>query len=402
MDRAAFTDAAGALLECPASGNIRPYLSFVPAPLPPLREARAIGAVTALLSEADQAIGELVGIGRVLPNPDLLVRPYLRQEAVASSGIEGTQATFSDLVAFEASQSSPPGSDVRDVANYSSALEQALRSVQGGAAIDADLVRRIHRTLMTGARGEVFSTPGEFRTIQNHIGGGREPADGDFVPPPPLEMHAALDRLFLYLQADPTSRPPVLVEAAWVHYQFEAIHPFIDGNGRVGRVLIPLLIAQRRRFDHPLLYLSPYFRRNRTRYNDLLFAVSAQSAWESWLRFFLEAVVERARSAIELSDHLLGLGHTWHDQLDAVRASQTAHKLADYVHQHIAISAGSAERHLGVTPPSVYNAVRVLERAGILTEVTGRTRDRYWVARDLLRLLDADGYAASGPPPVAS
>lgn len=399
MDLAAFTRPAGALRVMPPASGSRSSLSFIPDRLPPQGEAAAIATVVGLLSEADQAIGELVGIGRILPNPDLLVRPYLRQEAVASSAIEGTQATFSDLVAFEARQAPPPGSDVRDVANYSRALEQALRSVQDGAPIDADLVRRIHRTLMTGARGEAFSTPGEFRTIQNHIDGGREPADGDFVPPPPAEMQTALADLFAYLSIDVGSRPPVLVEAAWVHYQFEAIHPFIDGNGRVGRVLIPLLIAQRRRFDHPLLYLSPYFRQNRTLYNDLLFGVSAQSHWERWLQFFLEAVVTRARQAISLSDEVIALGQRWHEKLNTAKASPTAHKLCDYVHQHLAITAWSAERHLEVTPPSVYNAIRTLEGVAILTEVTGRSRDRYWVASELLRMLDA---GVAGNPPAAS
>ena len=172
------------LSEVRSASTTRSYLAFVPEPLPPASESEAIGSVVGLLSEADQALGELVGIARLLPNPDLLVRPYMRQEAVASSAIEGTQATFSDLVSFEASQAIDPGSDVRDVANYSTALEHTLSAVRGGTRIDADLVRRIHRMLMTGARGEAFSAPGEFRTIQNHIGGGGEPADGDFVPPP--------------------------------------------------------------------------------------------------------------------------------------------------------------------------------------------------------------------------
>ena len=200
-------------------------------------------------------------------------------------------------------------------------------------------------------------------------------------------MQDALDALFVYLRGDGSEHPPVLVEAAWVHYQLEAIHPFIGGNGRVGRVLIPLPIAQRRRLDHPLLYLSPYFRQNRTLYNDLLFAVSAQSQWERWLRFFLEAVVARARAAIELSDRLIALGNQWHEALNERRAARNAHRLADYVHQHIPVSARTAEHHLDVRPPTAYSASRALEEPRILVEATGRARDRIWVAPALMRLL---------------
>jgi len=386
MDLRAFTRPSGDIITVPAATQLDAYLAFVPHPLPPPTEEDAITAVRPLLSEADQALGELIGIGRLLPDPDLLVRPYLRQEAVASSAIEGTKATFADLVTYEAARVAGPGSDVVDLLNYTAALEQGLHAVQQGDHITSDLVRRLHRTLMTNARGEDFSTPGEFRTIQNHIGGGRQPSDGDFVPPPPKEMQDCLDRLFAYL-ANRNPRTPILVEAAWIHYQFETIHPFIDGNGRVGRLLIPLLLAHRRHYPHPLLYLSPYFRKHRTRYNELLFDVSAQSAWNEWLRFFLEGVIERALDATTLADRIIALGRDWQQRLQEQRAPLNAHRLADYVHRSIAVNASTAERHLEVTGPTAYKAISVLEQAGILEEITGRPRDRVWLSRELLGML---------------
>lgn len=388
MDATGFSNPSGQILEVPASGRLRAYRAFLPNPLPPPAEDAAIVAVRPLLSEADQALGELIGIGRLLPDPDLIVRPYMRHEAVASSAIEGTKATFADLVAYEAARLAPPDSDVTDVVNYTTALEQGLRAVQEGARITADLTRRLHRILMSNARGEGIAAPGEFRTIQNHIGGGREPADGDFVPPTPSAMHDCLDQFFAYL-ARPQPETPVLVEAAWVHYQFETIHPFIDGNGRVGRLLIPLLIAHRRPYPHPLLYLSPFFRRHRGRYNDLLFAVSAHSAWGEWLRFFLEGVVEQATNATTLAGRIIALGQEWHGRLESANAPMTAHRLADMVHRVVAVNAASAESHLAVTGPTTYKAIGALEQTGILQETTGKPRDRVWVSPELLAMLSA-------------
>lgn len=372
----------------PAQGTRPEYWSFVPHPLPPESEADAIASVVGLLSEADQALGELIGLGRLLPNPDLLIRPYLRQEAVASSAIEGTQASFTELVAYEAGGMFGDQSDVVDVLNYANALSLGLSRVEQDG-ITPNLIRRIHATLMTGARGEQGSTPGEFRTIQNHIGGGREPMDGDFVPPPPPEMQDCLSAFFAYVAGNRSARPPVLVEAAWVHCVFEGIHPFVDGNGRVGRVLIPLLIASRRRFEHPLLFLSPYFRQRRIEYVDRLFAVNATGDWAGWLRFFLEAVVSRARAAIDLSSNVISLGKDWHGRLDAMRATRAAHRLADLVSQHSAINASIAERQLELTGPTIYKAIDQLVQADILQEFTGGSRNRVWAAEEQLKLMEA-------------
>jgi Fic family protein len=253
---------------------------------------------------------------------------------------------------------------------------------------------------MTGARGEALSQPGEFRTVQNHVGGSgtNDPADAKFVPPPPAEMHDALDAFFQYV-SEPDKTSP-LVKVAWSHYQFETIHPFQDGNGRVGRILIPLLLARTRGLEHPLLYLSPYFQRRRLDYYDHLFTVSAHSDWAGWLQFFLEAVVHQARTAVATSQKLIALGDEWSDRLRMSGATPTAQRLAQLVHQrYVAINARLARGALDqvgltVRMPTVYAAIQTLEQAGILTEATGRKYRRVWLARELLSLLDPEGAAA--------
>jgi Fic family protein len=386
MNPSDFANPAGRLVQRSSPGG-ESYWSFLPDQLPPAGEGSAIAAVANLLAEANHALGRLDGIGQFLPNPDLLVRPYMRREAVLSSRIEGTRASFLDLVAYEAVAQGLPGTDVREVANYVQALDYGLRHVDDGG-ISRELVQSVHRHLLTGARGEAFSTPGEFRTMQNHIGTSAELAEAHFVPPPPDEMHGALDHLLTYL-SDTHPNTPVLVEAAWMHYQFEAIHPFLDGNGRVGRVLIPLLLAHRRRLAHPLLYLSPYFERRRDQYYDRLFGVSARGDWLGWLRLFLEAVFAQAKAGSDLAHKIVALGAEWHSRLNAAHATLNAHRLADLVHQFVAVDAKSAERHLEVATQTAYNAIKSLERVGILTNLAKRDWGRVYVAEELVLLLDS-------------
>jgi Fic family protein len=229
LELSRFTSPSGLLVDGPGPDGAS-YWAFVPADLPPPIdvERSAIAELAMLLTDAEHWLGRLVGIGSRLPNPDLLVRPQMRQEAVLSSRIEGTQTSFSDLMAYEVEQLEMPGSDVREVHNYLVALDYGLRTVQQ-TGVTTDLVRELHRKLMTGARGAGLAHPDEFRFQQNHIGteGTNDPADARFVPPPPMQMQQCLDRLFQYVgEEKPT---PALVELAWVHYQFETIHPFNDG-----------------------------------------------------------------------------------------------------------------------------------------------------------------------------
>lgn len=385
MDSSLFTNPPGRLVEVERDPPLTSYAAYIPAPLPPEAEDAAIASVARELGAASLALGRLTGIGEFFPAPNLLVRPYLRREAVASSRIEGTMASFSDVVALEAGIQPPPGSDTRDVLNYVTALEAGLHANQDGV-LSLDLIRTLHRRLMAGARGEQFSTPGEFRLIQNHVGHTGDIASATYVPPPPADMHAGLERLVDYVNA-PKPRTPAIVEAAWMHYQFEAIHPFLDGNGRVGRLLIVLLLAARHEVSHPLLYLSPYFERRRDEYYRLLLAVSSTSAWEDWLRFFLLGVVEQAQEADSVTRSVLTLREAWRERLDAAGAAPSARRLIDFVVEHVAVTPRVVELGLGVARQTAYTAVRALVEAGILESVPLRQRGSLYVAPELVRLL---------------
>ena len=387
MNIALFTNPSGQLVEVKRDPPLTSYAAYVPAPLPPEAEDAAIASAARELGAANLALGRLTGIGEFFPAPNLLVRPYLRREAVASSRIEGTMASFSDVVALEAGIQPPPGSDTRDVLNYVTALEAGLQTSQDGV-LSLDLIRSLHRHLMAGARGEGFSNPGEFRLIQNHIGHTNEIdiASATYVPPPPAEMHAGLEQLVDYVNA-PKPRTPAIVEAAWMHYQFEAVHPFLDGNGRVGRLLIVLLLAARHEVSHPLLYLSPYFERRRDEYYRLLLAVSSTSAWEDWLRFFLLGVVEQAQEAVSVARNVLTLREEWRERLDVVGATPSARRLIDFVVEHVAVTPRIVELGLGVARQTAYTAVRALVEAGILQPISLRQRGRVYVAPELVRLL---------------
>ena len=385
MDSELFTKPSGRLVEVERDPPLPTYVAYVPDPLPPESEGGAIAAVARELGEASLALGQLTGIGEFFPNPDLLVRSYLRREAVASSRIEGTMASFSDIVSFEAGIRPPPGSDAKDVLNYITALNGGLRA-SPDEVFSLDFVRSLHRQLMTGARGEAFSNPGEFRFIQNHVGILNGIENATYVPPPPAEMHTALDQLLGYVNAAKPGTPP-LVEVAWMHYQFEAVHPFLDGNGRVGRLLIPLLLAARHKVSRPLLYLSPYFERRRVDYYRLLLAVSSTSAWEEWLRFFLVGVAEQAREAISAARQVLALREDWREQLTAAGATPSAHRLAELVCEYVAVTPKLVELRLDVARQTAYNAIHVLVDVGILEPVPVGQRGSVYIAHRLVRVL---------------
>lgn len=381
-----FSRPAGAIAARVSPITGKEYQAYLPNPLPPPEGPAAIGDCALLLSEATHAVGKLDGIGRLMPNPHLLVEPYMRREAVLSSRIEGLHTTHAELATLEAMGELSQYGDARDVHNYVVALEYGLRHAHG-EGISRELVQAVHRKLMEGARGERFSTPGEFRNIQNHIGNTTEHSEARFVPPPPEEMQSSLDSLFAYLLDGP--RVPVLVEAAWLHYQFETIHPFLDGNGRVGRALIPLLLAWRDQLEAPLLYLSPYFERDRREYYDRLYAVSARSDWVGWLRYFLVGIRDQADESANLSRAIVELGADWQRRLSATRATQNAQRLAQHVLQFVAIDAKAAGRFLGSAPQTAYKSIQSLVDVGILEEVTGRTWGRVFLSPELRKMLDA-------------
>lgn len=376
MDATRFTDAAWGTLTTAAEG----YPAFIPNPAP--RQLPLSSEVIALLDEASSSLGELRGIGRRLQNPHLVVQPHLRREAILSSRIEGTQATMSDLMSYEAEQFQlVRARDTEEVANYVVALQTGLASLPK-LPLSHRLVKDLHRTLMQGVRGR-SRHPGEFRSYQNWIG-GESGASATYVGPPVPAMHDLLNDLEVFFH-DLTPRP--LVQAAVIHYEFEAIHPFGDGNGRVGRLLIPLFLAERGILPQPLLYLSAYFERRRTEYYDLLMRVSTHGDWDGWLRFFLEGVRVQAREAATLVDRLLALQERYREELQSHRRTANALTLVDALFATPRTTSRRVQRLLGVSAPTARATLQVLEDHGIVQEITGGRYRRIYEAGEIADLL---------------
>ncbi len=371
-----------------SSGKItktaRDYWAFLPNPLPP--EIEFTPALVKDLSEADRFLGELAGIGRTLPNPHLLIRPFVRREAVLSSRIEGTQASLSDLFYFEAAETEPkPSSDVREVLNYVIALEYGLARLES-LPMSLRLIRELHARLMKDVRGS-HQTPGEFRRSQSWIGPpGCTLNDAIFVPPPVDEMNDALDAFEKYLH-EASSLPP-LIRLALIHYQFEAIHPFLDGNGRIGRLLIVLLLCQWKLLPQPLLYLSAFFEKYRSDYYDLLLAVSERGDWMGWIRFFLAGVSLQSVDTIMRVQRLQKLQERYRKRFQEARASALLLSLIDFIFESPVLTVSKARERLGVTFRSAQLNIDKLVQAGILKEVTGHTRNRVFVATEVLRTIE--------------
>jgi len=366
------------------------YWAFVPNPLPPPLTFDA--ALIRSLSEADRALGELAGLGRTFPNPHLLINAFIRREAVLSSRIEGTQADLADLYAFEARQLALPGfqpareeADVREVFNYVRALEYGLERVNT-LPVSLRLIREVHARLMEGVRGE-HATPGEFRRTQNWIGApGCTLNDATFVPPPVDEMHTALDALEKYLHSE--DEYPPLVRLAFIHYQFEAIHPFIDGNGRIGRLLLILLLVHWGLLPLPLLYLSAYFEKHRQAYYDLLLSVSTRGTWREWVEFFMRGVAEQARDAVVRAKQLQNLQAEWRVRLTQARASGLAIRLADTLFDSPFITIPQAQRRLGVKQyHSARRHVQRLVEMGILKPLGAPSYGKTFVAAEIMRVI---------------
>jgi Fic family protein len=358
----------------------------VPPALPP--EIELTRGLVADLSAADRALGLLAGVGTRLPNPYLLITPFLRREAVLSSKIEGTQAGVSDVVVFEAWPGAGEGDgDVLEVANYVRALEMAI-SRNGRAPLGLPLFCELHRVLMTGVRGQE-GTPGQFRMEQNWIGpAGIALEDALYVPPPATEMRAALEKLEHHLHA--ASDLPPLIRLALIHYQFEAIHPFLDGNGRVGRLLVSVLLREWDLLSQPMLYLSAFFERRRREYYAHLLAVSRRAAWEPWIRFFLTGVAEQAHDAVERANRLFDLRERYQRTLHEARVSSLPLRLLDELFMRPALSVAEAAKGLKVTRRAAQLNIDKLVEAGILHETTGRRRNRIYLAKEIVDLIERD------------
>lgn len=359
--------------------------AFVPDNLPP--RLKWTSGLAGVLSEADRAIGQLHGGGLNLPNPNLLIRPFVRREAEMSSRIEGTQATMQELYLFELDERPVEARvpDVREVANYVGALEYGLERIQE-LPVCLRVIRELHGILLRDVRGE-DRLPGEFRTDQNWIGSrGCSIEEASYVPPPVAQMHEGLDAFEKFVNEELRDWP-VLVWLAMVHYQFEALHPFRDGNGRIGRLLITLLLCSTGVLDKPLLYLSAYFERRRQEYYERLLEVSTHGRWVEWLVFFLRGVAEQARDAFARTRVLLELQQGYQNTVRAAKGSATQIRLVDLLIEHPVVTIGFVSSRFNVTYAAARQNVRRLVQAGVLKELTGRKRNRFYMAEGVLDVI---------------
>jgi Fic family protein len=349
--------------------------AFVPAPLPPLPPIEWTPELRGKFDQALLALGRLDSVAVLLPDTSLFLYMYIRKEAVLSSMIEGTQSSLSDLLLYELDQEpGVPLDDVREVSNYVAALDHGLRRLAEGFPLSLRLFKEIHGVLLQKGRGS-HQTPGEFRRSQNWIGGTR-PGNAAFVPPPAEEVADCMGKLELYLhdQPEPT---PVLLKAALAHVQFETIHPFLDGNGRLGRLLITLLLCEHKVLRQPMLYLSLYFKTHRQHYYELLNNVRRTGDWEAWLEFFAEAVIVTATQALESARQLLDLSRQDQEKISWLgRAAASALKIHRVLMQHPIATSGLLVQRTGITAATVNKALSHLERLGIVREFTARKRNR--------------------------
>jgi Fic family protein len=359
--------------------------AFIPPGLPPNPPVELAGLYQHL-DRANQALGRLDGLTTLLPDTKFFLYLYIQKEALLSSQIEGTQSSFSDLLLFESdAEPSVPIDDVEEVSNYVAAMQHGLRRIAGGFPLSLRLIREIHAILLGGGRG-ANRTPGEFRRSQNWVGGIR-PGNAAFVPPPPERLMECLDSLERFLH-DEKYKLPVLVEAGLIHVQFETIHPFLDGNGRLGRLLITLLLCSKGALREPLLYLSLYFKTNRDRYYELLQRVRTHGAWEEWLAFFLDGTEITARSAAEAAKQILTLFAKDRDRIQKIgRAASSALRVHEYMQKKPLVGIGAVADDLKLSIPTVTVALDHLVRVGIAKEVTGKRRARVFGYSRYLKIL---------------
>ena len=365
-----------------ASETVR---AFVPPPLPP-EPPLDLSGLYQQLDRANQALGRLDGLTTLLPDTRLFLYLYVRKEALLSSQIEGTKSSFSDLLLFE-NEAVPgvPIDDVEEVSNYVAAMQHGLRRIKGGFPLSLRLIREIHGILLRGGRG-ANKTPREFRRSQNWIGGSR-PGDAAFVPPPPERMMECLDRFEHFLH-DEKHKLPVLVEAGLIHVQFETIHPFLDGNGRLGRLLITLLLCAKGTLREPLLYLSLFFKAHRQRYYELLQRVRTEGVWEEWLEFFLEGTETTARQAADAAVQILHLFEGDRKKIQTMgRKAASALAVHEYLQAHPLTKIGPAAKDLRLSIPTVTSALETLTKLRIAKESTGRRRDRLFTYPRYIHIL---------------
>jgi Fic family protein len=364
--------------------------AFIPSPLPPVPPLDLSGPRQRLLERATLAVGRLDSVSTLLPDPQLFLYAYVRREAVLSSQIEGTQSSLSDLLLFELEEApGTPTDDIVEVSNYIAALEHGMARLREGFPLCNRLLREMHARLMACGRGS-DKEPGDFRRSQNWIGGTR-PGNARFVPPPPHEVEPCMAALEAFLH-DEAGGMPLLVKAALAHVQFETIHPFLDGNGRLGRLLIVLLLHQGGLLHQPLLYLSLYLKQHRPVYYDMLDRVRSQGDWEAWVDFFLEGVEQTALGAVDTARRLVALFET-----DARRIQESGRGATNALHvlaalrQRPMLSLKQLCQNTAMTFPTASKAMQRLVGAGIARELTGRRRNRVFLYDAYLTILNEGG-----------
>lgn len=361
------------------------YHSFIPAPLPPNPPIQYDEQLQALTEKASRALGRLDSITIHLPNPQMLLYTYIRKEAVLSSQIEGTQSSLSDLLLFENAETpGVPVSDVREVSNYVAALEYGLKRLKE-LPISLRLIKEIHAILLKGGR-DSNKEPGEFRRSQNWIGGSR-PGNAKFVPPPPHEVVPALGALEKFIHGE-SVQTPTLIKAGLVHAQFESIHPFLDGNGRLGRLLIPFIMIAEGVISSPLLYLSLYFKVRRTEYYETLQLVRTDGDWEGWLKFYLDGVAEVANQASDTISKLVDVFKKHNDVIEGLgRARFTALKVHELFKKKCILSLPVISNELGISFPAANKSIEKLQQLGFVKEITGKQRHRVFSYEPYLQML---------------
>lgn len=362
------------------------FRPFIPRALPPQPGLQSDVGITDLLENANRALGRIDGLSMLLPDRSLFLYFYVRKEAVLSSQIEGTQSSISELLLYENNEApGVPIDDVREVSRYVAALDHGISRLRSGFPLSSRLIREVHGVLLSGGRGSE-KTPGEFRRSQNWLGGTR-PGNALYVPPPPEEVAACMSALEGFLHDQPV-RTPTLLKAALAHVQFETIHPFLDGNGRVGRLLITLLLCAEGALAEPLLYLSLYLKQHRQRYYELLQRVRLQGDWEEWLRFFFTGVVQTAEQATDTARRILDLFERDRQRITGLgRTSASLLRLYDYLRRQPLTSPARVAAALGITAPTVGAALGKLTAAGVLKEITGRRWGRLYAYQEYLDLL---------------
>lgn len=383
---ARLSDRAGAFRQ--AQEGSAEYVAFFPKPLPPDPPLSLDTGMHRLLDQANQALGRLDGITLLLPDPTQFLYAFVRKEAILSSQIEGTMSSLSDLLLFENEVATgAPVEDVEEAVNYIAAMNHGIDSIESGRLpLCNRLLREIHALLLRSGRGS-DKTPGEFRRSQNWLG-GTGPGNARYVPPPWEEVAPAMSALERFLHDEP-SPSPVLIKAALAHVQFETVHPFLDGNGRVGRLLMTLLLIEQGVLRRPLLYLSLYLKRNRDAYYEHLQRVRTDGAWEEWLRFFLEGVVEVAASTAETTRGIVEMIERDRQRIHELgRGAATALRVHDLAVRRVVVKAPTAARQLDLSEPPVYGAIARLEELGVLREVTGRARGKSYVYGEYMDILN--------------